>query len=825
MAEYIALLLWYFWMQIFSFAGLMVAQPWLKSLPDRGYGISKALGMLLAGYVYWISISIGVARNDSGAAILALIVLAVLGAILHYLHEKKDANALLKGFLQSLPSRKIIITTEIIFSAAYLLLAGYRAYNPNIETAGGEKFMEAMMLNAILRSPSFPPNDAWLSGFSISYYYFGYVMQAMLTRISGVPSGIAFNLAGAMTFALTAVSAFSVGYNLWQSQHTPKPDDPETQSRPVIKINTGFMAGLLTAFMITLMGNLGAFIEAARCTGVVSQPTVAWLDIKNFNKDTPLECNGIRPTRFYWWWTWSRVVHDITPSGADQEAITEFPAFSFVLGDNHPHVMNLPFVLLALTLALWSWRQFSPPARQPAFYVKTVVLAIIIGGLSFMNTWDLPVFGGLIIGLALLRMWYSKQPLMPTLMWGGVVLILSYVLYLPFYSTFASQARGIGVNLFNGTRFPQFFIMFAPFVLLMPAYLWLQLKQSGLANKNFGVQMVLWGGAAVVACVLGAALLGLISPTLRGLLDELNRNGSAMGVSQATVLSRAIARLADPWVPLYLISSVVAVILCLYIMRQKSASARLQSLASVNGAAWVYIMILFAAGALLAASVEFVFLLDNFGTRMNSIFKFYYQTWVLWSVGGAFALMTLAQNRAVVYKALAGVTAILAATGVLYPIFTAYSRTDDFKRTPTLDGAAYLRQTNQDDAKVIDWLNINVKTTAVIAEAPGDKGKSYAYEGRIATFTGLPTLLGWAGHQSQWRGNYTEPGKREPIIETLFNSTDLGEAKRIIRNYNVQYVVLGNTELKRYSPEGLAKFSQLGREVFRSGEAVVYKMQ
>ena len=33
--------------------------------------------------------------------------------------------------------------------------------------------------------------------------------------------------------------------------------------------------------------------------------------------------------------------------GGDQEAITEFPAFSFMLGDNHPHVMNLPFVLLA----------------------------------------------------------------------------------------------------------------------------------------------------------------------------------------------------------------------------------------------------------------------------------------------------------------------------------------------------------------------------------------------------------------------------------------------------------------------------------------------
>ncbi len=103
----------------------------------------------------------------------------------------------------------------MLFTLALVGWALLRAYAPfKIDSAGGEKFMETAFQNAILRSEHFPPLDPWLSGFGISYYYFGYVMMAMLTRLSGAVSGVAFDLYDSLLFALTLIGSFGVVYNL-----------------------------------------------------------------------------------------------------------------------------------------------------------------------------------------------------------------------------------------------------------------------------------------------------------------------------------------------------------------------------------------------------------------------------------------------------------------------------------------------------------------------------------------------------------------------------------------------------------------------------------
>ena len=78
--------------------------------------------------------------------------------------------------------------------------------------------MELAFINAILHSPTFPPHDPWLSGYAISYYYFGYVMVAMLCRITATASGIGFNLAISSWFALTALGAYGILFNLLSSR-------------------------------------------------------------------------------------------------------------------------------------------------------------------------------------------------------------------------------------------------------------------------------------------------------------------------------------------------------------------------------------------------------------------------------------------------------------------------------------------------------------------------------------------------------------------------------------------------------------------------------
>ncbi len=96
-----------------------------------------------------------------------------------------------------------------------MLWSLYRAYKPNIETAGGEKYMEMMFINGVLASPRFPPLDAWLAGHSISYYYFGYVMSGALIHLTGLLPSVAFNLVVPATLAMTLVGAPSAWATTW----------------------------------------------------------------------------------------------------------------------------------------------------------------------------------------------------------------------------------------------------------------------------------------------------------------------------------------------------------------------------------------------------------------------------------------------------------------------------------------------------------------------------------------------------------------------------------------------------------------------------------
>ena len=278
---------------------------------------------------------------------------------------RRDADGVrpLAAWLKA--NRWLVLTTELLFLGVLVGWAVIRAYNPDI--AGTEKPMEFAFVNGILRSPLFPPQDPWLSGYGISYYYFGYVMLAALVNLTGVDPAVAFNLGVALWYALVMIGAFGVVYDLVrlagigsreQEPGTGKVDDARNTEYGIRNTHSRHHGQPRPA--------ASAMACSARCSSVswatskgwsswritrASCPLqwLQWLDIKQLTDNPP---SGNLTGGFWWWWHASRVIHDKDLLGNSIEVIDEFPFFSFLLGDMHPHVLALPFAILAVALAL-----------------------------------------------------------------------------------------------------------------------------------------------------------------------------------------------------------------------------------------------------------------------------------------------------------------------------------------------------------------------------------------------------------------------------------------------------------------------------------------
>jgi uncharacterized membrane protein len=201
----LAVFSWWLIVEILGLLALPLAWRVLRHLPGRGYAFAKPLGLLLVGYVFWIGGSFGMLSNSRTAILFCM---SMLGLVSLWVWLKNQRA--IGQFVSD--NRRLIVACEVVFALAFAGWSLVRAYNPEI--AATEKPMEIAFLNAILRSERFPPHDPWLSGFAISYYYFGYLLMALLTKLSGVAASVAFNLAIALLFGLTALGSFGLVYNL-----------------------------------------------------------------------------------------------------------------------------------------------------------------------------------------------------------------------------------------------------------------------------------------------------------------------------------------------------------------------------------------------------------------------------------------------------------------------------------------------------------------------------------------------------------------------------------------------------------------------------------
>jgi YYY domain-containing protein len=267
-----------------------------------------------------------------------------------------------------------------------------------------------------------------------------------------------------------------------------------------------------------------------------------------------------------------------------------------------------------------------------------------------------------------------------------------------------------------------------------------------------------------------------------------------------------------------------------------------------QGTAVVFALLLALIGLTLTFGVEFLYIRDSFESRMNTVFKLYYQSWLLLAIASAFGAFyvwqatgaagrsiwivrfgvvepskptTLARLLRGVWVAAFGVMFVLS---MVYPVLAYPNRANNFKAgngLPTLDGWRWVERTFPDDYAAIEWARVNIRSDAVILEAAGAQ---YSFDNRISVATGLATVLGWGGHEFQWRGNSNESDPRARDIEEIYKTRDTGRARELLNEYNVSFVFVGDIERNKYNLSAplIEKFGKLGEKVFEQGTMRVY---
>lgn len=205
---------------------------------------------------------------------------------------------------------------------------------------------------------------------------------------------------------------------------------------------------------------------------------------------------------------------------------------------------------------------------------------------------------------------------------------------------------------------------------------------------------------------------------------------------------------------------------------------------------------------------------------MNTIFKFYFQAWILWGLAAAYAtVVLLGELRKVKAGLFQAIWIIMMLLSLTYPVLMLWNKTDGFSTLEwTLDGNAYIQKYSPDDYDAIEWLQ--TAPMGIVVEAVGAQYTDYA---RVATRTGFPTVLGWPGHESQWRGGGAEMGSRYSDIASLYESQDWLETSTIISMYNIRYVYIGGLEYSSYKVE-TGKFDSNLSVVYQNPGVVIYEV-
>ena len=792
-------LTWLLTVELLGVLALPLCFVLFRRLPDRGITFAKPMVLVMLAYVLWMA---GLTRLIPNTQWTIIAITAAATGVSALAFKGKAAEIL--KFLRE--EWRTLIAAEAVFLVFFFLWLWITSEAPAIR--GTEKPMDFGFLNAVLQSRHFPPEDPWLSGHSISYYYFGHFIMAFLVKLTAIPSNVGYNLAVSLVPALAAIGAFGLLYNLVRL------------SGGSMRAGIGF--GLVAPALIMLLGNLEGALEFVNARGWGGDGFWDWVGIAGLEAGPA--GSGAFPDAPNWWWQATRVVGSFENGQQLDYTITEFPMFSFLLGDLHAHMLSLPFLLLALAVVLNLFRSEEPLGlgwlrRHP---VEAAAAALFIGSLGFINLWDLPLLAALLGVAVLIRCYRDAGGDLQQAMLRAAALVvpiwaLAAALFLPLYLALDGQTGGILPLRDVSTR---------PFLFFITMGLFAAFAASFLVRQLPGLRLPTRADAPLAGVILAAAAAPIL--VWSGIVLALHIPRDGPWAAFGDVAARGL------WVmPGLAIAGVAAY----------SAAQRIR-LGREKGAAFPLLLV--AAAFCLLAGAELFYVSDAFGgafRRMNTVFKVYYQAWLLLGVAGVYGLYYWSSRRQPAQASGGGgvpartrlsaglgryvwaaAAAVLLVASAYYPVGAVLDRTGVLEQSSrpggnTLDGLAFIRERDPGEYEAIKWLRDEAPWGRIVEAV----GPNYSDFGRISSATGLPTVLGWKGHEFQWRGGSEAFAGREEDVERIYRSSDGREVRRLLEGYDVRYVYVGERERATYGGEHLSGFGDFLKASFERDGVVVYE--
>jgi YYY domain-containing protein len=853
-----------------AFPLLFVSLPQLR---DRGYGFARLLALLLIAYLTWLAASLRLFPNTRLTILRMVALLALAGVGVGWLRWDE-----LKAFVRG--RWRALLAVEGLFALLFAVWIGVRMLQPDLwhPVVGGEKPMDLAYLNAVMKSTWFPPYNPWLSGTWINYYYFGFVIVGTLIKLMGTVPSIAYNLVVPLLFAMTGVGAFSVAYNLSRS-HSPD-DDRDHQA---------LLAGVLGCVFVVLVGNLGV-VHLLRnkliAAGGASFPSTipglpnavsflhgVWRVIVGKAH------LGMRPETWYWHPT------RIIPSEVGNP-IAEFPAFTFLYGDLHAHMIAFPLTLFALALALAWVRTWRPRLGS------LLIGGLVIGALRPTNTWDYPTY--LLLGVVALGLgaWrrspgeasdHKSDANEVEVLDRGSDTSLSREGELgeadhgcdasglregeieasdPRFDASEVAGRDLGspVGVFVRRVAWRVPLLVGLSVLLYLPY---------IAHYVTGYDSFkLWEGGSTPVGIYLWIYAPLLFPVATRLVVSVARRRGAKtsgggGIPRLTaVLVIGVALVAGMalwmlkvWVALVAVPIVALAALLFFSGDRVDPVARTGAEETAGegatGPDWSerLLWLLVTGAMMLSLGVELVVLEGDIG-RMNTVFKFYLQVWILLSIAAAVSLAWVwrqARRWELGWRQLWwGVTAVLLLGAALFLPLGVRARAIDRMAASTgftLDGMAFMKDavihdgpedelqeiSLSGDYHAIRWMQANVEGSPVILEGLGRR--EYLWANRVSIYTGLPAVVGWRWHQAQQRAGVGGEmvNWRRDDVNAFYDTTSVDRAEEILDRYAVRYVYVGAYERAYYDSSGLGKFDRMVDEgllrlVYDAAGVRIYEM-